>query len=158
VIAWASFGRERSRRSVGHPVQAFEHLAKAPREPRTRPLQRRTDVSPGAGDLAHESREQHGVPCLVDLLGGKEVLLLLARRRVDERRQVVGDGVLAMEEQRVGPQRAPALDLGELVLPLLAIDGEVEFGRAPVALLPAGVQVGVRDLVGCDRRRHPSPV
>jgi len=34
----------------------------------------------------HEAVEEHRMARLVDLLGGEEVLLLLARRGVDERR------------------------------------------------------------------------
>src|ERR671920_806323 len=56
-------------------------------------------------DLLHEAREEDGVARLVDLLRGEEVLLLLARRGVDVRREVVGHRVLAVEEQRVHPQR-----------------------------------------------------
>jgi hypothetical protein len=143
---------------VGHPVQPLEHLPEAPRQSRPGRVQGGPDIGARARDLAHEPREQHGVPRLVDVLGGEEVLLLFARGRVNERRQVVGYRVLAVEEQGVRPQRAPALDLGELLLPLVTIKREVDLGGAPVALLPAGIQVGVRNLVGGDRRRHPSPV
>ena len=59
-----------------------------------------------AGDFAHEPVEEDRVAGLVDLLGREEVLLLLQRRGVDVRRQVVGDRILAVEEQRVEPQRA----------------------------------------------------
>ena len=71
----------------------------------------------------HEALEEDGVARLVDLLGGEEVLLLLARRGVDERREVVGDGVLAPEEQRVVPQRGLALVRAEDLLPLAPVLG-----------------------------------
>ena len=63
-------------------------------------------------DLVHEALEEDRVARLVDLLGGEEVLLLLPRGGVDERREVVGDRVLAVEEHRVVPQRGAALVLG----------------------------------------------
>ena len=133
----------------GHAVEVLERLDEAVGQlaagrleaARDRPVAR-------ADDLVHEALEQHGVARLVDLLGGEEVLLLLARRGVDERREVVGDGVLAVEEQRVVPQRGLALEVGELLVPVLAILREVVLHRAPVALLPARVEVLVGDLVG----------
>ena len=102
-------------------------------------------VAADAGDLAHEAREEDRVASLVDLLGGEEVLLLLARRGVDVGRQAVGHRVLAPEEERVVPERRRALELGELLLPLAGVLGEVDRRRAPVALLPARVQVVVAD-------------
>ena len=90
---------------------------------------------------------------LVDLLGGEEVLLLLQRRGVDVGGEVVGDGVLAPEEQAVVPQRRLALELGEVLAPLARVLGEVELRRAPVAALPARVQVLVGDRVGRQARR-----
>ncbi len=139
---------------VGHLVQPPEHLAKSPGEPRPRRGERRCGVAAGLRDLAHEAREQHRVTSLVDLLGGEEVLLFLARGRVDERRQVVGHRVLAVEEHRVRPQGGPALEVGERVAPVIAIGGEVDLAGAPVALLPALVQILVGDLVCGDRRCH----
>jgi hypothetical protein len=96
--------------------------------------------------------EEDGVPRLVDLLRGEEVLLLLLRRRVDVGGEVVGHRVLAEEEHRVDPERRLALEVGERV-PALAVAGEVELVGAPVALLPALVEV----LVG-DRGPGPDPV
>src|SRR5580698_7452724 len=84
---------------------------------------------------------------LVHLLCREEVLLLLARRRVDVGREVVGDGVLAPEEQGVIPERGLALELGEALLPLLGVLCEVQLGGAPVAALPARVQILVGDAV-----------
>src|ERR1041384_4398557 len=49
-----------------------------------------------------------------------------ARRGGDERREVVGDRVLAVEEHRVVPQRRPALELREALVPVLAVGGEVD--------------------------------
>jgi hypothetical protein len=97
--------------------------------------------------LVHEAPEEDGVARLVDLLGGEEVLLLLARRGVDERAQVVGDGVLAVEEHRVVPQRGPALQVREALAPVRPVLGEVDGHGRPVALLPASVEVRVGDLV-----------
>ena len=99
-----------------------------------------------ADDLVHEALEEDRVARLVDLLRGQEVLLLLARRGVDERREVVGDGVLAVEEHRVVPQRRAALVLGHHLVPLAAVLGEVDLQRAPVAALPARVEIVVGDL------------
>src|ERR1019366_3290060 len=90
-------------------------------------------------DLLHEALEEDGVARLVDLLGGQEVLLLLAWRGVDVRREVVGDRVLPPEEQAVVPQRRLALELGEVLAPLARILGEVQLGRTPVAALPARI-------------------
>ena len=83
---------------------------------------------------------------LVDLLGGQEVLLLLARGGVDVRREVVGDRVLAVEEQRVEPQRGPALELGERVLHCSRSVAEVDRGGAPSWPAPSACR---------GRRRRP---
>jgi hypothetical protein len=48
-------------------------------------------------DLVHEAFEEHAAARLVSLLGDEEVRLLLARRGVDERREVVRRRVLAVE-------------------------------------------------------------
>src|SRR2546427_12306779 len=85
---------------------------------------------------------------LVYLLGGEEVLLLLARRRVDVGREVVCDRVLAPKEQAVVPQRRLALELGEVLAPLAGVLAEVKLGGAPVAALPAGIEIRVADRVG----------
>src|SRR5262249_23764776 len=81
-------------------------------------------------------------------LGGEEVLLLLARGGVDVRREVVGDRVLAVEEEGVQPERAAALLGREALVPVLAVAREVDLRRAPVAALPARVEVLVGDGVG----------
>ena len=104
---------------VDHAVEHLERLHEAPGELRPRGLQRAGDRAVAALDhLVHEAVEEHRVARLVDLLGGEEVLLLLARRGVDERRQVVGHRVLAVEEHRVVPQRGAALEVGEPLAPL----------------------------------------
>src|SRR5215204_845800 len=107
--------------------------------------------------------EEDRMASLVHLLSGEEVLLLLLGRRVDVGGEVVGDGVLAVEEHRVRPQRGLALDVAER-LPALAILRKVEVVRLPVALLPAPVQIVIGDLVGggsrvllCCSSRHLSP-
>ena len=64
-----------------------------------------------AADLLHEALEEDRVAGLVDLLGGQEVLLLLQRGSVDVGGEVVGDRVLAPEEQAVVPHRRLALEL-----------------------------------------------
>ena len=89
---------------------------------------------------------------LVHLLGGEEVLLLLARRGVDVGREPVGHGVLAPEEQRVVPERRLALEVGELLRHWRASSVKSISRGAPVALLPARVEVLVADCVG--RRAH----
>ena len=115
MIACASFGLERSRRSSSAIRSSRANTFLKPQVSSGRVASSEEAVSlPIADDLAHEAREQHRVARLVDLLGREEVLLLLARRGVDVGREVVGDRVLAVEEHRVGPQRAAALDLGEV--------------------------------------------
>ena len=107
---------------VGHPIEALEQRAVPPAE-----LGRRSAKATGertvadADDLVHEAMKEDGVARLVDLLGREKVLLLLQRRRVDVGRQVVGDQVLAVEEQRVEPQRPAPLLVGEAVQPVLAV-------------------------------------
>ena len=142
-------GRAVGAQLVGHRVEAVEDLAKAGRQLRLDRLQaacHRAVADPA--DLLHEALEEDRVAGLVDLLGGEEVLLLLQRRGVDVGGEVVGDGVLAPEEQAVVPQRGLALELGELLAPLARVLGEVELRRAPVAALPARVEVLVGDRVG----------
>ena len=131
-------GRAVGAQLVGHRVEAVEDLAKAGVSCGLivcRPLAMRAVADPA--DLLHEALEEDGVAGLVDLLGGEEVLLLLARRGVDVRGEVVRDRVLAPEEQAVVPQRRLALELGEVLSPLAGVLGEVELGGAPVAALPA---------------------
>jgi hypothetical protein len=53
-----------------------------------------------------------------------------------------------VEEQRVHPQGGTALLGGEPLVPVLAVAGEVDLGRPPVAALPARVEVVVADRVG----------
>ena len=108
-------------------------------------------------DLVHEALEEDRVTRLVDLLRREEVLLLLARGGVDERGQVVGDGVLAVEEHRVVPQRGAPLVLGHHLVPLAPVLGEVDLHRAPVAALPAGVEIGVRNLRAGGHRPDATP-
>ena len=148
VTARASATRDRSVRSA--PVISSSS-AKVLRKPQVSSgsTARRPPAmvpSPRPDDLVHEALEEDRVARLVDLLGGQEVLLLLARRGVDERRQVVGDRVLAVEEHRVVPQRGAALVLGQHLMPLAPVLGEVDLRRAPVAALPARVEIGVGDL------------
>jgi hypothetical protein len=107
-----------------------------------------------ADDLVHEAVKEDGVARLVDLLRRQEVLLLLQRGGVDVGRQVVGDGVLAVEEQRVEPQRAAPLLGRELLVPVDAVLREVDLRGRPVAALPAGVQIGVVDLLRRSWNRH----
>src|SRR5580692_3937499 len=87
------------------------------------------------------------MPGLIDLLGGEEVLLLLPWRRVDVGGEVVRDRVLAPEEQAVVPQGSGALEVGEVLTPLACILGEVKRSGRPVAALPAGVEIFIRDRV-----------
>ena len=87
---------------AGDLVQQREGLAEAPGQLGLDGLQRAGDRAVAApDDLVHEALEEDRVARLVDLLGAEEVLLLLARGGVDERREVVGDRVLAVEEHRV---------------------------------------------------------
>jgi hypothetical protein len=89
---------------VGVLVEQLERLDEAPgqlRPDRLEPAARRAVAEPR--DFVHEALEEDRVARLVDLLGGEEVLLLLVRCRVDERREVVGDGVLAPIEEAVVP-------------------------------------------------------
>src|SRR5439155_387562 len=73
----------------------------------------------------------------------------LGQVALDEGREVVGHRVLAVEEQRVVPDRCVALVLCEDLMPVVLVLGEVELGGAPVALLPALVEIAVGDLVDC---------
>jgi hypothetical protein len=140
-------GGELARRAVGaqlggHAAQAVEHLAVAPGDLVGGRREAARDRAVAlADDLVQEALEEHAVARLVGLLGGEEVLLLLARRGVDVRRQVVRHRVLAVEEQRVHPQRGATLLGGEPLVPVLAVAGEVDLGRPP-APLPARVEVG----------------
>ena len=136
--------------AVGDLVEVGEGLAEAPGQLGLGGGERSADALAALDDLAHEAAEEDCVASLVDLLGGEEVLLLLERGGVDVRREVVGDGVLAVEEHRVVPQRGAALEIGEGLVPVLAVLGEVELGGLPVPVLPPLVQVVVGDPV--DRR------
>ena len=89
--------RERGARAVraqraGDLVEQRERLAEAPRELRLDGAQRRPRSTRRRRPTtsSHEALEEDRVARLVDLLGGEEVLLLLARGGVDERREVVG--------------------------------------------------------------------
>ncbi len=153
---------------VGHRVEAVEDLAEAGAELRTDRLQPARDGAVAdPADLLHEALEEDRVARLVDLLGRQEVLLLLARGGVDVGGEVVGDGVLAPEEQAVVPYGGLSLEVREVLAPLARVLGEVELGRLPVAALPARVQVLVGDRVrrqraeggaGGSRAGHLSPI
>ena len=148
VTARASAVRERSRaQRAGHLVEQRERLAEAPGQLRLGRPRAPPAIDPVAApdDLVHEALEEHRVARLVDLLRGEEVLLLLARGGVDERREVVGDRVLADEEHRVVPQRGAALVVGHHLVPLAPVLAEVDLHRAPVAALPARVEILVGD-------------
>jgi hypothetical protein len=134
---------------VGHPVEALEDLPVAPgdlRRSRAQPARHRAVA--GADHLVQEALEEDRVARLVDLLGGQEILLLLERRRVDVGREVVGHRVLAVEEERVEPQRPAPLLLGEPLAPVDRVLREVDVRRAPVAPLPPRVEVVVGDRAG----------
>jgi hypothetical protein len=138
-----------------HVLEEAERLAVAPRQLGQRRAQRPADGAVAEADhLVHEALEEHAVARLVDLLRGEKVLLLLARRGVDVRAERVCDGVLAVEEQREQPQRAAALLGRHPLVPVDAVLREVDLGRAPVALLPARVEVLVVDLRRRGRDRH----
>ncbi len=138
-----------------HRLEPPEHLLEAPGEPRLDRGEPRADVGAAdAGDLVHEAAEEDRVARLVHLLGGEEVLLLLERRGVDVGREAVGHRVLAPEEERVVPEGGLALEVREDLLPLAGVLREVDLGGAPVAALPARVQILVADRV-C---RRPEPV
>ncbi len=107
---------------VGHRVEAIEDLAKARRELGANGVERgRGRPRADAADLLHKALEEDRVSSLIDLLGGEEVLLLLARSRIDVRREIVGDGVLAPEEERVVPQCGRAFEVRELLAPLARV-------------------------------------
>ena len=120
VTARASAVRERSLRSSPVTWSSIANVFRKPHVSSGSVASSAPAIGPVAAldDLVHEAVEEDRVARLVDLLGGEEVLLLLARGGVDERREVVGDGVLAVEEHRVVPQRGPALELGEALVPL----------------------------------------
>src|ERR687896_959848 len=138
-----------------HRSGATEPLGKPPREVRLDGGGARAGVvAADARHLVHEAAEEHGVARLVHLLRGQEVLLLLERRRVDAGREAVGHGVLTPEEERVVPQGGLALEISELLAPLTGVLAEVDLGGAPVAPLPARVQVLVGDPVGGRANRY----
>src|SRR5581483_5224715 len=109
----------------GYPVKRSEYMPKSPGQVL---IGSRQSGGVGArvhvGNLSHETGEQDRVPCFIGLLGGQEILLLLLGRGVDEGREVVGYGVLAVEEHRVGPEGGAPLELVEVALPLLSVDRE----------------------------------
>ncbi|GBD46675.1 hypothetical protein HRbin41_01505 [bacterium HR41] len=137
--------------AVGDLVEELERLPETPSQLRSCAFEQPREVAAVVDDLAHEASEEDGVARLVDLLGREEVLLLLAWRCVYVGREVVGDSILAVEEERVVPQRGSSLEVGELVMPMLAVDREIDRRRLPVLLLPARVEILVGDLVGDDR-------
>ena len=98
---------ELARRAIGaqlggHGVEPPEELAMTPGElGESRAEPAREAAVADADDLVQEAVKEDGVARFVDLLRREEVLLLLERRRIDVRREVVGDRVLAVEEQRV---------------------------------------------------------
>ena len=122
---------------VGHALEPVEDLDEAPGELRADRLEGVAGGAADAHDLLHEALEEDRVAGLVHLLRGEEVLLLLERRGVDVGREAVGHGVLAPEEERVVPEGGGALEVGELALPLLPIDGEVDLRGPPVAAAPS---------------------
>src|SRR5581483_4057653 len=140
-----------ARQLLAHAVEPVEDVAVAPAVVAAGVLEGVGDAAVHARDLLEEAVEEDGVARLVHLLGGEEILLLLARGRLDVGREVVGDRVLAVEEHRVGPERRAPLDVGER-LPALAVLGEVERGGAPVRLLPALVEVLVADRLDAHAR------
>src|SRR5207253_7446178 len=122
-------------------------------------------VAADTDHLLEEAVEEDRVPDLVDLLGRQEVGHLLGRGGGDVGGERVGNTVLAVIEHRVDPHRRAALDVGQR-LPAGAVLGEVEVVGAPVALLPAVIEVLVGDVVhqalGSDAHRVsfwcPSPL
>ena len=130
-----------------HHVEAVEDAVVAPVQLRQGGGERLLEgVAADPDHLFEEAVEEDRVADLVDLLGGEEVGLLLGRRRGDVGGERVGDAVLAVEEHRVDPHRRAPLDLAEAV-PALAVLGEVDVVSAPVAVLPALVEVLVADVV-----------
>ena len=145
--------------ALGHVLEVAEGLPVPPGELGHRRGERAADRAVAdPDDLLEEALEEDRVARLVHLLRGEELLLLLERRGVDVGAERVGDGVLAVEEQREDPHR-PATLLGRHALvPVDPVLREVDLGGAPVAALPARVQVRVADLLRCrrdrDGRRH----
>jgi hypothetical protein len=132
---------------VHHPLQPSEDVAVAPAELRQGGLETGGNVPLDPDDLVEEAVEEDCVAGLIDLLGREEVLLLLLGSSFDVGGEAVGDRILAVEEHRVDPHGGLPLNLRER-LPALLVLGEVELGRLPVPLLPAAVEVVVRDLTG----------
>ena len=144
---------------LGHHVEAVEDAAVAPVELGQGGGERLLDrVAADADHLLEEAVEEDRVADLVDLLGGEEVGLLLGRGGGDVGGEGVGDAVLAVEEHRVDPHRRAPLDVAEAV-PAGFVAGEVDVVGAPVALLPALVEVLVGDVVHqalrCDAHLSP---
>src|SRR6185312_14327305 len=108
----------------------------------------RRDLRPGAlyvrgylrrllDDLVLKAGVELHVPRLVDLLGGKEGHLLLARPRADEPGELRRDPLLG-DHQRAEHERQqrPVLHRG----PLLPVDGQVDLPGIPLTLLPVAVE------------------
>jgi hypothetical protein len=130
-----------------HPVEAVEDAPVSPAQLRQGVGESGGDRVAGADHLLEEAVEKDRMARLVHLLGGEEVLLFFRRGGVDVGGEVVGDRVLAVEEHRVDPEAGALLHLVER-LPAGPVRGEVERRGAPVALLPAPVEVLVGDVGG----------
>jgi hypothetical protein len=140
---------------VRHLLEPFEDLSEAPCQLGLDRVEPRGDGAVADPTrLVHEAIEENGVARLVDLLGREKVLLLLRRRRVDVGREAVGHRILSPEEEGIVPERRPTLEVGELLLPLAAVLGEVDLGCPPVAALPARVEVRVADRIGGGCHAH----
>ena len=148
MIAWQNFGhRAVLAQFLGHHVEAVEDAAVAPVQLRQGGGEGLLDrVAADPDHLLEEAVEEDRVADLVDLLGGEEVGHLLGRGGGDVGGEGVGDPVLAVIEHRVDPHRRAPLDVAQR-LPAGAVLGEVEVVGAPVALLPAVVEVLVGDVV-----------
>ena len=73
---------------------------------------------------------------LVDKLGRQENAHLVIGHRSDVRRERIGDTLLALEEGAEAKEAHAPLLLWH-ILPLLAVNGEVDPLRAPLLALPA---------------------
>jgi hypothetical protein len=93
-----------------------------------------------AEDLLEDAREEVGVARLVHDLGGEEEAVLLVGGADHQRREGVGDGLLAVEEAAEGALELLA-DRGVQAPPLLAVHAEVDGGGGPLLPLPAPVEV-----------------
>ena len=111
--------------------------------------------------LAVEALEEAHVAGLVGDLRAEEDLLVLGGRGAHDRPELLGDLLLADEERGEPVHALEALFLGDPLVPVLAVTGEVELLGLPLLALPEEVELPVGeqlDLGGPVGRLHQGRV